>query len=281
MGIGLVGLSAILGGANQAHVGTLEQQAIGMGLIALSQAVQAGQLTFEEHFMANLDINPLLLVGMEGVYGTALLAVLVLPVAYFIPGKDAGSLENTLDSLDLIKSSSSIQVVLLVSAANMCFYNISGMMLTHGYGAVFRAMLETLRTLFAWLVDMVLFYTHAHIGDATMGESWTRYSFIQVFGFVFLVSATVLYSQGDIMGAAPPAEEAPEDAPAKAAGAAPAVPASAPVTMGAASAASTPAGSYAASVGAYKHFYDFTGTPASVGTTSLREAVLDSTFGSM
>ena len=61
--------------------------------------------------MANLDINPLLLVGMEGVYGTVLLTALVLPVAYFIPGKDAGSLENTLDSLDLIKSSTSIQVV--------------------------------------------------------------------------------------------------------------------------------------------------------------------------
>ena len=44
----------------------------------------------------------------------------------------------------------------------------------------------------------------------------------------------VLYSQGDIMGAAPPAE-AQEDAPAKAAGSAPAVPASAPVAMGAAS----------------------------------------------
>ena len=53
-----------------------------------------------------------LLVGMEGVYGTVLPTALVLPVAYFIPGKDAGSLENTLDSLDLIKSSTSIQVVI-------------------------------------------------------------------------------------------------------------------------------------------------------------------------
>ena len=47
-------------------------------------------------------------------------------------------------------------------------------------GAVFRTVLETLRTLFVWLVDLLLFYTPLGIGK--LGEAWGTYSYVQALG---------------------------------------------------------------------------------------------------
>ena len=45
---------------------------------------------------------------------------------------------------------------------------------------MFRTVLETTRTLFVWLVDLVLFYTP--LGMGSLGESWSKYSLIQAAG---------------------------------------------------------------------------------------------------
>jgi hypothetical protein len=58
-----------------------------------------------------------------------------------------------------------------------------------------RTVLETTRTLFVWLVDLLLFYTP--LGMGKLGESWSPYSFIQLAGFVVLVAGTVIYGKGD------------------------------------------------------------------------------------
>ena len=50
-----------------------------------------------------------------------------------------------------------------------------------GLGAVFRTVLETMRTLFVWLVDLLLFYTP--LGMGKLGESWSTYSLIQAAGW--------------------------------------------------------------------------------------------------
>lgn len=49
-----------------------------------------------------------------------------------------------------------------------------------GLGAVFRTVLETMRTLFVWLVDLLLFYTPLGLGK--LGESWSAWSFLQAAG---------------------------------------------------------------------------------------------------
>ena len=45
---------------------------------------------------------------------------------------------------------------------------------------MFRTVLETMRTLFVWLVDLLLFYTP--LGMGKLGESWSSYSLIQAAG---------------------------------------------------------------------------------------------------
>jgi hypothetical protein len=61
--------------------------------------------------MADLDMEPLKIVGFEGVFGTVFMVLLMLPAAYFLPGPEGlGLHEDTFDTLAMIRSSSALQV---------------------------------------------------------------------------------------------------------------------------------------------------------------------------
>jgi hypothetical protein len=73
--------------------------------------VQAAQLTFEDFFMADLAMEPMKIVGFEGVFGSFMMIFILLPIAYFLPGPEGlGLHENTLDTLAMIRSSKGLQV---------------------------------------------------------------------------------------------------------------------------------------------------------------------------
>jgi hypothetical protein len=66
------------------------------------QAVQAGQITFEDFFMsdASMQIAPLKIVGFEGLFGSLMMIVIMLPICQFLPGADGeGFHEDTVDTL--------------------------------------------------------------------------------------------------------------------------------------------------------------------------------------
>ena len=182
VGIGMVGCSSLLSGeGSSTHPVSTEQMLMGMGLIVASQAVQAAQLTFEDFFMADLDMDPMKIVGFEGVFGTAMMLFILLPAAYFLPGPEGYGLhEDTIDTLHMIGSSKGLQIVLAVDMFALLSYNISGMMVTSHLGAVFRTVLETMRTLFVWLLGLLLYYTP--LGMGRLGESWTVWSYLQAAG---------------------------------------------------------------------------------------------------
>lgn len=62
--------------------------------------------------MADLAMEPLKIVGFEGIFGSLFMLCLLLPVAYYLPGPEGYGLhENTLDTLHMIKSSKGLQVM--------------------------------------------------------------------------------------------------------------------------------------------------------------------------
>ena len=205
VGISTVGVASVLS-PEQNNTGTKEQQIMGILLIVLSQAIQAGQICFEEHFMRNLEfMKPTLVVGLEGIYGVLLQVLIVLPVAQTLPGDDVGGkLENTEDSLHMIMSTKGhvILISLSVTAVIMLFYNVLGMQVTGHLGALFRSILETTRTLLAWGVGLVLYYSNVTLYGSPIGEQWTNYSYLQALGFAVLVSGTLIYAKGDERSAA-------------------------------------------------------------------------------
>lgn len=201
-GIILVGVSSLLSADLQSgkeskaapvHGETSGLMLLGMGLIILSQAVQAAQLTFEDYFMADLNIEPLKIVGYEGLFGTMMMIFIMLPAVYFIPGYDTGGRqENTLDTLTMIWKTPALSTIIIGDMFALMMYNFAGMSVTDHLGAVFRTLLETMRTLAVWGVDVVLYYSGTGVG-----EPIDKYSVIQLLGFVVLVVGMLVYGKGD------------------------------------------------------------------------------------
>lgn len=121
----------------------------------------------------------------------------------------------------MITHSPAIAITLAVDMTALLMYNVAGMAVTGHLGAVFRTVLETGRTLFVWVVDLLLFYGNV-AGEAKLGESWSSWSWMQLGGFAMLVAGTLVYGRGDEAEAVAVAEEAaasPEGAAAPAAAA--------------------------------------------------------------
>lgn len=196
VGICLVGAASLLSGDGGATTVSTWQMFGGMSLIVVSQAVQAAQITFEDFFLSSMNISPLKIVGFEGLWGSAAMLLVLLPIVQRLPGKDGGGVhEDSLDTLHMIGSNGVLVAILLIDMAALLFYNVSGMCVTGNLGAVFRTVLETTRTLFVWLVGLLLFYTP--LGFGQLGERWTVFSFMQAAGFVVLVGGTMIYGRGD------------------------------------------------------------------------------------
>lgn len=78
-------------------------------LFLLTQAIQAGQVTVEDHLMSDLDIQPLLVVGWEGVIGSIVMLGGALPLLQHLPYRDgSGFAEDTMGSLCMIRNSKAI-----------------------------------------------------------------------------------------------------------------------------------------------------------------------------
>jgi len=75
--------------------------------------------------------------------------------------------------------------------------------------------LEAVRTLNVWLLDLALFY---YFTDGRLGEAWSpQWSWLQAIGFAVLVSSALTYGRGNVRAAkANAAEDAAVDAPAAA-----------------------------------------------------------------
>lgn len=73
------------------------------------QAIQAGQVTVEDHLMSDLAIQPLLVVGWEGLIGSLVMFGGALPLLQVLPYRDgSGFAEDTVGSWCMIRNSPAI-----------------------------------------------------------------------------------------------------------------------------------------------------------------------------
>ena len=95
----LVGLAAIFAGGSSTDVYTSwYYKLFGCSLVLISQLFLALQLVLEELNLADMNIPPLIELGVEGFWGLLMCNVICLPAAHLIPGNDNGSYENAIDT---------------------------------------------------------------------------------------------------------------------------------------------------------------------------------------
>ncbi|KAI2502080.1 hypothetical protein MHU86_12399 [Fragilaria crotonensis] len=190
----MVGMTAVLASSQKAAIvddGDGSLALLGIMLVLCGAFVQALQFVFEEKVMTmDIPSPPLLLIGMEGLWGTVLCLTIVYPMAYFIPGSDHGSYEHFGNTWHMIVHTPAIQYMFMVYFVAIFGYNIFAVLVTFLLNSIWHAILDNFRPITVWLTDMVIFY----VIDRSFGEPWTKWSYLQLAGMIVLLYGTAVYN---------------------------------------------------------------------------------------
>lgn len=186
----LVGMVAIFTASSTDGAET-GNAARGITLILSGAFVQSLQYAFEEKVMsADVAAPPLLLIGMEGLWGTLLCIFVVYPIAYYTPGNDHGSYENPENTWFMISHSAEIQKIFLIYFCSIFSYNVLAVLVTFTLNSVWHAILDNFRPITVWCSDLFIYYAIS----AAYGEEWTSWSYMQLFGLFVLLYGTAIYN---------------------------------------------------------------------------------------
>ncbi|EEC47108.1 predicted protein [Phaeodactylum tricornutum CCAP 1055/1] len=166
----------------------------GVALVMAGAFVQALQFVFEEKVMSMEDAAapPLLLIGMEGFWGTLLCLVVVYPLAYYFPGEDHGSYEDPFNTYEMFMNSNTIQWSFVIYFFTIFAYNLFAVLVTFMLNSIWHAILDNFRPITVWLTDLMIFYVITETGD--FGEPWTKFSVVQLLGMFVLLYGTAIYN---------------------------------------------------------------------------------------
>ncbi|KAJ6226381.1 hypothetical protein M0813_10902 [Anaeramoeba flamelloides] len=192
-GLTLVGCAAIMGphestGKNYSNF----VKGIGVMLVILAQFIQALQTIIEETLLHDYDdTNPAHIVSFEGLWGLCLCIFISAPIAYYIPEK-SGFKEDSIDTFVMLSNSSFLVGITICYVLVILMYNYSGMMITSFSSALLRNIIDGLRTLLIWGIQLVIHYSSPKSG---FGEKWTNWSYLELVGFAGLIYGTFVYNK--------------------------------------------------------------------------------------
>ncbi|OHT00210.1 putative integral membrane protein [Tritrichomonas foetus] len=163
----------------------------------LSQLIFAIKVSIEEHLTQKIKMNSSLIVAIEGIWGFIICCFICLPIVNIIPGKEGGGFhENTKDTIMMIKNSRIILLILVFEVALLLLFNICCMTVVETTDAVMAVIYDLSRTAVVWMVQIIIFYIfQGTVNDQykAIGEKWTKWSWIQLFGFLFLSTGILIY----------------------------------------------------------------------------------------
>jgi len=172
---------------------------LGISFINLGCFIMACQLTLEEAVMSGDDEDedaepcpPLVVVGMEGFWGSVIMLTVIYPITYLIPGNDHGSYENFYESCIGLVNNPNLLRCSMVYVCAITTYNVSAIFITSLLESVWRSILENFRPIAVWGTDLALFY---FVSSGAFGEAWLGgASWLQVFGLFMLLTGTATYN---------------------------------------------------------------------------------------
>lgn len=155
---------------------------IGVFLIAGAQIFTASQFVLEESIMENYELEPLKVVGWEGIFGF-LVTVVVMVVLHLTVGTTKAGRYGYFDAREGLYEITHFPAIAISSILIMFSiggFNFFGLSVTRSVSATARATIDTCRTLFIWIVSL--------------GLGWESFKWLQVLGFALLVYGTFLFN---------------------------------------------------------------------------------------
>lgn len=185
----LVGLSISSLGSFMSGSTPSKNLILGISLILVAEAFRSIRIVYDEHMMRAYKYNPFMIIGLEGVTGT-IFATIALVAVNFMPGNDVGQVIENFDNTFFMTQHSTLVVILLVLLplwVNSMY--ISGMYVTKLVSAVYNAIVTVLTVAVVWSYEIMIHYCVS----TQYGDKWTKYSFMQLGGFVLILMSTLMY----------------------------------------------------------------------------------------
>ncbi|KAI0971744.1 hypothetical protein F4678DRAFT_73359 [Xylaria arbuscula] len=155
---------------------------LGVLLIAGAQIFTATQFVLEESLLERSSIEPIEVVGWEGLFGLAVTLIGMLVLHLAIGRTDAGRY-GPFDAVEGLRQMLDNKIVLISSFLIMISiggFNFFGLSVTRTVSATSRSTIDTCRTLFIWIVSL--------------GLGWETFKWLQVAGFALLVYFTFVFN---------------------------------------------------------------------------------------
>jgi len=156
---------------------------LGITMIAGAQIFTASQFVLEESIMERYSMDPIQVVGWEGVFGF-LVTLLATGILHLVVGRTPagkGGYFDAREGFHEMFTNRTIAVTSLLIMVSIGGFNFFGLSVTRQISATARSTIDTCRTLFIWLVSL--------------GLGWESFKWLQVVGFALLVWGTALFNE--------------------------------------------------------------------------------------
>ncbi|KAG5948084.1 hypothetical protein E4U59_004559 [Claviceps monticola] len=154
---------------------------IGVLLIAGAQVFTATQFVLEEWMLENSPVEPIKVVGWEGLFGF-LVTVLVMIVMHVFVGRTEAGRYGPFDLVEGFRQmlQKKIMISSFLTMISIGGFNFFGLSVTRSVSATSRSTIDTCRTLFIWIVSL--------------GLGWETFKYLQIVGFAMLVYSTFVFN---------------------------------------------------------------------------------------
>ena len=195
LGIVIVGLSSLLVSVTATQIitsamSTTPDSAIktllGLMVVFGAQIFSALQFVWEEKMMEDHLVEPLLVVGLEGLFGIFQVLILMWLLHFFIGSTPQGrsGIFDMREAWHQTMGVKNVRISAVGCAISIALFNVSGMTVTKYLSATTRSTIDTFRTLGIYAVSVALGWEVLYPVSGT----------VQILGFVILAYGTFMFN---------------------------------------------------------------------------------------
>ena len=159
---------------------------IGDVCAVLGMLFWALQLTYEEKFVKKHNINPLNALGLEGMFSVVIVSLMLIGFYFlkvpFDMGQPNEQMEDALDGFTQLGNNPVLLSSFIFTIVVLLIASVSGIAITLKYSAVLRLILDSLRPILVWIVEIsVPVYNH-------------KFQPLQILGFLIITFGVLIFS---------------------------------------------------------------------------------------
>jgi hypothetical protein len=165
---------------------------IGILSLFISLMFQGFVFTYQERIVDEYEFSPLQMVGMESMMGGCMCTLLLMITSNircyhpeFCNAEIGQSIDSPPTSIFDLRDNYA-WVYFLLTALSVMIFNLVGLIITKYSGAVFRVILDTLRTITIWIISIIIGFESLKPAQKII---------IELIGFVFLILGNLIYNE--------------------------------------------------------------------------------------